>query len=345
MNAAIEAEGVIFEPVYSPNFMRIRKGSTMRRYTGFFLLTMMVFISCAARATELKDFAGTWVMRLGDRNIFVLTLKVENTSLSGVWNRPSKYQSTNGAFGNIRGGIRHDRVTQVRLSDGVLHITAQNAIDPKDEDTYAMTVNGDHASLGYDDLGSGVVVAPMQFERAAPDATVATDWEPNRLYTSSDSDNSSAEMKAIFTEDQRVRTIPNVDWDMVSKTDAQRRDQTRKLLAAGALHTGTDYEEAAFVFQHGDKAEDYLLAHTLAMVAVSKGDSTAIWIVAATLDRYLKQIGQKQVFGTQFFTDPKNHWTQEPYDRDLVSDALRRQLAVPTKDLQNEQLKAYQAQN
>lgn len=317
----------------------------MRRHALLYLLTMMVSISSIVRAAELKDFAGTWVMRLGDRNILVLTLKLENTTLTGAWNRPAECRNTNGAFSNIRGGVRHDRITQVNLSNGVLHITVQDTNDPKDEDTYAMAVSGDHASLAYDNLPPGVVAAPMQFERAASDATVATDWQPNRLYTTNDFDNPNAEMKAIFTEDQRVRTAATVDWNTVNKTDAERRDQTRKLLAAGALHTGRDYEEAAFVFQHGDKAEDYLLAHTLAMVAVSKGDSAAIWIAAATLDRYLEKIGQKQVLGTQFSLDAQHHWTQEPYDRDLVSDALRRQLAVPTQDLQNQQLKAYQTQN
>jgi hypothetical protein len=98
------------------------------------------------------------------------------------------------------------------------------------------------------------------------------------------------------------------------------------------------------VFQHGDRPEDYLLAHTLAMVSVSKGDPTAIWIASATLDRYLEKIGQKQVFGTQFSSDLQHHWTQEPYDRDLVSDAIRQQLAVPIQALQEEQLKALQVQ-
>jgi hypothetical protein len=316
----------------------------MRRNSLSCLLAVLAFVSSAAHATELKDFVGTWAMRLGDRNVFVLTLSIENKNMSGVWERPRKYARTNGAFSNMSGGVRQDHITQARLSNDVLHLTVQSANDPKDEDTYAMTVNGDRASLVYDNVPPGAVVAPMQFERVAPGAKVATDWEPNRLYTSNNSDNPSTEMKSIFAEDQRVRMASNIDWKTVSRTDQERRDQTRQLLATGALHTGKDYEEAAFVFQHGDKAEDYLLAHTLAMVAVSKGDSTALWIAAATLDRYLEKIGQKQVFGTQFSSDAQGHWTQEPYDRDLVSDALRQQLAVPTQALQSEQLKAYQTQ-
>jgi hypothetical protein len=214
----------------------------------------------------------------------------------------------------------------------------------QDEDSFAMTVDRDRAALAREGLPQGVVAAPYSLERSAPGATVAADWQPNRIYSTADSDLPNADMAKIFDEDQRVRTAPNIDWNTVGKTDADRREQTRKLLAAGALHTGKDYEEAAFVFQHGDKPEHYLLAHTLAMVAVSKGDATAIWIAAATLDRYLENIGQKQILGTQFSGDPQNRWTQEPYDRDLVSDALRQQLGVPTQALQAEQLKAYQSQ-
>jgi hypothetical protein len=87
----------------------------------------------------------------------------------------------------------------------------------------------------------------------------------------------------------------------------------RDLLARGALRTGADFRKAAFVFQHGDSADDYLLAHVL-----------------ATLDRYLQAIGRKQIFGTQYTgrggANPA--MTQEPYDRGLLSDAPRAQLRV-----------------
>jgi hypothetical protein len=83
------------------------------------------------------------------------------------------------------------------------------------------------------------------------------------------------------------------------------------------------------LFQHGDTSQDSLLAHTLAMVAVAKGASSALWIAAATLDRYLQKIGQPQIFGTQFQQDGKNDWSQDPFDRDLISDPLRQRLGVP----------------
>lgn len=295
-----------------------------------------------AQATELREFAGTWVMRLGERNLFVLTLRPEGDGVRGSFERPAKLSSRNCLFAGMGGGVRRDNVVRSRFVDDVLHVVIQNADNPKDEDSYAMVVKGNRAELAFDDLPEGAVPVPYAFERAAPGARVAADWEPNRAYVAGDSDVPSTEMKAIFDEDQRVRLAQHIEWGAVSRTDAERREQTRKLLAAGALHTGTDYEEASFVFQHGDSPQDYLLAHTLAMVAVSKGNATAVWIAAATLDRYLAKIGQKQIFGSQYFSDSKGNWTQEPYDRELVSDALRQQLGVAPQAAQAKQLKAYQ---
>ena len=299
----------------------------------------------AAHAAEMKNFAGTWARRLGARNLFVLGLTEDGGSLRGSWERPVKFSSNGNGFANMRGGVRKDKVSQFRVVDGVLHFTVQNANDPKNVDAYVMRVDGARAMVMFDDLPADDVEEPDVFERVEVGATVALDWEPNRLYTARDSDVPNTEMEAIFKEDQRVRTVGKIDWEMVNKTDAERREQTRRLLAIGSLHTGKDFEEAAFVFQHGDSAGDYLLAHTLAMVAVSKGDATAVWIAAATLDRYLWKVGQKQVLGTQYSGDAKHEFTQEPYDRELVSDALREQLGVPSQALQLMQLKAYQSQS
>jgi hypothetical protein len=316
---------------------------TLERTLGCLIALLM--LSGAAHAAEMRDFAGTWAMRLGSRNIFVLRLVQDRESLRGSWERPAKFSGMGDAFANVRGGIRKDGVSHFRLVDGALHFRVQNASDPKDEDGYVMRLDGNRAALAFDDLPADDLEEPHFFERVGSESTVALDWEPNRLYTPRDSDTSNVELEAIFKEDQRVRVATPIDWAAVNKTDAKRREQTKLLLAAGELHTGQDFEEAAVVFQHGDTPNDYLLAHTLAMVAVSKGDATAIWIAAATLDRYLEMVGQKQVFGTQYSGDAKHPWTQEPYDRTLVSDALREQLGVPSQASQLEQLKAYQSQS
>ncbi len=153
---------------------------------------------------------------------------------------------------------------------------------------------------------------------------------------------SNPDMKRLFDADQADRAN-NVMAPGASDRDAERRTQTRQLLAQGALHTGLDFMEAAFVFQHGH-GDDFLLAHTLAVVATKKGDAGGPWIAAATLDRYLQSHGHKQIYGTQYFGNgATGEWSQEPYDRDLISDALRAELNVKDQAAQQAQLAKYQA--
>ena len=161
----------------------------------------------------------------------------------------------------------------------------------------------------------------------------------------------------IFIDDQAERTgkgaIPKYGPDVHAR-DAVRRAETKSLLEAGELQSAQDFHDAAFIFQHGDSPDDYLLAHILAIEAIIKGDHSSKWIAAATLDRYLQAIGQKQVFGTQYLSksylyimqhrdDPnamkspearQKGMTQEPYDRTLLSDALRGEFGVPGRAAQ-----------
>jgi len=51
-----------------------------------------------------------------------------------------------------------------------------------------------------------------------------------------------------------------------------------------------------------------------------------------------------QIYGTQFSIQPHEPTTQEPYNRVLVSDALRRFLGVPSQAAQEEQRKQYESE-
>lgn len=148
---------------------------------------------------------------------------------------------------------------------------------------------------------------------------------------------SNPEMTAMFEADQAGRMTQPIDWDVLSVEDAERRERTQALIDAGQLLTGQDFFHAAFIFQHGGTAENYLYAHILAMAAMAKGHDRASWIAAATLDRYLKTIGQAQIFGTQFSMRPGEEATQEPFDRAFVSDAVRSLFRVPPLAAQEEQ--------
>ncbi|WP_436356490.1 hypothetical protein [Brevundimonas sp. CEF1] len=160
----------------------------------------------------------------------------------------------------------------------------------------------------------------------------------------------NAEMAALYAADQAVRA--NIDpakyrdrafVEQMNAEDAVRRTQTRALLDAGALQTGEDYRAAAFIFQHGSTPDDYLLAHSLAVTGAAKGSSGAAWIAAATLDRYLQSIDRKQIYGTQTRMVSGGEPTLEPYDRDLLPDALRTAVNVPTLPEQDARLEQFKA--
>lgn len=130
---------------------------------------------------------------------------------------------------------------------------------------------------------------------------------------------------------------------------AARRANLRAMLSRGEITTGSDLYEAAFVFQHGETAPDYLLAHVLALDALAKGFDRAKWLSVATFDRYLQLIGQPQIFGTQYPLDPKlphpitnggrfSGRTQSPFDDTFLPAHLRRDFCVPDLEQQKQNL-------
>lgn len=151
------------------------------------------------------------------------------------------------------------------------------------------------------------------------------------------------QMTAIFAADQAERDHPAaIDWKVLWPADEARRAQTQAFLDAGKLNTADDFYHAAYVFQHGNEAEDCLKAHALAVVATARGKQEAVWIAAATLDRYLQRIGQPQIYGAQFQHPQGQKWTQEPYRRDLLSDPLRQASGVPPLEEQEGQRKDWE---
>lgn len=161
-------------------------------------------------------------------------------------------------------------------------------------------------------------------------------------------------VKQLFLEDQNdlpghgpSRPASFYEQEYNARTDV-RKQKVRALLANGDIKTGEEFYDAAFIFQHGDVADDYLFAHVLAMDAVVKGYDIAKWVAAATLDRYLQMIHQPQIFGTQYPLDAnKPHQpsdatpagrfkgrTQQPYNDSLISDPIRTDFCVAGRDQQ-----------
>jgi hypothetical protein len=285
-------------------------------------------------------------MKLGQLNFIVLILKRENGHLIGTLSRPKHFATSNGlSFSEVSADTVTASVVRSSVEDGHLRLVVQNRADKRDEDDYEMALTGENQAT-LKPVGFPFDAWKISKVEGKADLHVATNWDANRFYTlEQDSDVPNVEMKHIFDEDQKDRQSANQmtkeDWEAVDKRDAQRRQGARKLLATGQLHAAKDFGEAAFVFQHGDLPDDYLLAHTLAVIAIAKGDAGATWIAAATLDRYLQSTAKPQIYGTQFETRDGQPSTQEPYNRDLISDALRQQLGVPSLSNQEEQRKRY----
>ncbi len=156
----------------------------------------------------------------------------------------------------------------------------------------------------------------------------------------------NVELTHIFDEDQRVRQPKPLgpDEPKITRNDAERLALVKQMLANDGVHTTADYFHAALVLQHSPSTADYLVAHTLAVLCAADHDSTCLWLSAATLDRYLQSVNQPQIYGTQYLHFNQPPITQQPYANDLISDAIRSKLGVPTLKEQAEQLWTYQQQ-
>jgi hypothetical protein len=309
-----------------------------------FLLTVL---SISTKAATLEAYVGQYILPLGTRNLYVLDIRQDQGTLTGTFSRPRRSSFSSTFFSNLSPEVVAETIVSATLEGDHLHLVVANPSKPSDTDIYNLTLlPSDHATLQVAiDHGPQWTLKRVP---TSPKLTVATDWEPHRTYFLDDTSQSNPEMERIFQEDQKPRlatqNVSKIDWKNVSQQDALRRQQVNDLLTQDALHTGRDFEAAAFIFQHGDKSDDYLLAHTLAMIAVARGQSSAIWIATASFDRYLNAIQQPQVFGTQYYNKPGG-WTQQPYNRTLISDQLRAKLNVGSQADQQRQLEEFEKAN
>jgi hypothetical protein len=142
----------------------------------------------------------------------------------------------------------------------------------------------------------------------------------------------SAELAQIYADDQSVRGPAQeaaLGSPAVARQDQQRYQRVKSLLAACELSTGADFLHAAMVAQHGSTPQDALLAHELAVIAASKGDTRGPALAAKGLDRYLRRIGALQRFGTQSSRINNGPVTLEPSNPDVPA-ALFRVFDLPT---------------
>ena len=93
--------------------------------------------------------------------------------------------------------------------------------------------------------------------------------------TNQNAADSISPMRRLYVQDQRDRGVlfsdsgeslprtadrkggAQIDDATREKRDSDRRQRVRELLSEGKVTTAQDFHDAAYIFQHGQKAEDY----------------------------------------------------------------------------------------
>jgi hypothetical protein len=108
----------------------------------------------------------------------------------------------------------------------------------------------------------------------------------------------SQELQTLVKEDQSDRTPP-IDWQRVLPRDEARRKRIGEIFGEGCFKSAQDYAAAALVYQHGNIPDHFFQTYLWAKRAVELGDSSQKRLMAMGIDRYLVNIGHKQLFATQ----------------------------------------------
>ena len=180
--------------------------------------------------------------------------------------------------------------------------------------------------------GSGGPVAQVDWPQFAADRNCTPPIQGGTLRLGTQASPAvSAQIKAIFDADQADRQ-GNIDWAKVGPRDLTRQAAVLKLLQSGRVATSEELVGAAFVFQHGNCPNHYLLAHTLADQAIRRGDRQAVtkFIFAATYDRWLLSTGKLQKYAIQYMGDGDGCNTRLSATDPASTDAERTALGLPT---------------
>lgn len=157
----------------------------------------------------------------------------------------------------------------------------------------------------------------------------------------------SQELKQLFDADQSDRDPlegrsamkgdPQEIWNRVSQNDLQRRKRVAEIFGEGCITTADDYYHAAMVFQHGLIPDHFFQAYFWSSRATRLGSKDAKWLSGASLDRYLMNLGYKQIYATQAKTanpvDPASCWCLWPVEETATED-LRKEFGVKTVEEQ-----------
>jgi hypothetical protein len=85
----------------------------------------------------------------------------------------------------------------------------------------------------------------------------------------------------------------------VADNDVSRRKREGEIFGEGCFSKAEDYAAAALVYQHGDAPDHFYQTFIWSRRGVELGDKSQERMMALGIDRYLVNIGQRQLFGSQ----------------------------------------------
>jgi hypothetical protein len=278
---------------------------------------------------QVNKYVGRWMMLLNGSMFISLTMFEIDGCISGAMTRPEYFSTTNGSYFF---DISDNSVTYL-IIDGVirgehLYVTFGSS-SGGEQSTYVMYCHAANL-LKIKQVGSPFNAWLFRRQSGVESREISSQWSSIRAYVEGESGAECEELNKLYCSDQQARSQESTDGETanLAHDDRLRRNAALQLIISGRLHTGSDFQKAALIFQHGTEDADYLLAHTMAMIALTKGCPGASLIAAATLDRYLMFMGKQQIYGTQSCGCDD----QEMLTRDVVPRILRRELGLPTHE-------------
>lgn len=295
-------------------------------------LTVALVTFATPSLAQVEGLVGKWSVRSDGQTVMIIDVSQNNGVLTAKKLTPQKgYINQGHAAVEMSGPMKAVDVRELKRMSNSVEFAPKT--DPTDINVLTL-VERDLMTFGYKRVPS---FEPILFTRARKGEAVALDWSAQTDWMLDERWPNNPAVERLFSDDQAIRQAGyKIDWNVARIEDAKRREAVQTMLDEGKLRSGTDFYHAAYIFQHGQQSNDFLKAHGLAVIAAAKGRRDAAWIAAATLDRYLQNIGQKQVYGTQYRLPDNEPPTQEPYDRNLFSDAMRAASGVPDLATQDE---------
>lgn len=146
----------------------------------------------------------------------------------------------------------------------------------------------------------------------------------------------SKELQKIVDADQSDRA----DWQNktpeqmaeVTQRDEVRRKRVGEIFGEGCFSKAEDYAASALVFQHGNTPDHFFQTFLWSKRGVELGDQKQKRMMALGIDRYLVNIGQRQLFGSQATKPdfkPGTCWCLQQVEKSFP-DKVRKEIAGKT---------------